>query len=229
MTRATIFLWVGGAQQGPYSRDQVMTMRKQGIVSSETLYWSEGMSDWAALERFLEPVPVAEPAGAVTAPSSVVKVYRGNQEQATSAFQNDAIQWQKRGYTPTTQTWSAGNWTGMQFFVALLLCLVCVGFLVFIYMVVVKPPGSLTVTYVFSGRADQCPSADDLAKLSEGPSEKPLSSLEMVAMGLSCFIIPPLAFLAGLYYAAKDQKQRALWLCGGSASVMLLYWVVKSS
>jgi hypothetical protein len=46
--------------------------------------------------------------------------------------------------------WSPGSWGPGAFIMALLLCWFVVGVFVLIYMVLVKPPGTLTVSYVRS-------------------------------------------------------------------------------
>jgi hypothetical protein len=56
------------------------------------------------------------------------------------------------------------------FFVALLLCFVLIGLLIFVYMAIVKPPGTLTVVYQRSAQAapspapDRAPAAPDAAE-----------------------------------------------------------------
>jgi ribosomal protein L40E len=52
-----------------------------------------------------------------------------------------------RGYFPVSQMWAPGQWSTSAFIIALLLCVTVIGILVFIYMVLVKPAGTLTVTY----------------------------------------------------------------------------------
>jgi len=79
--------------------------------------------------------------------SFVIRQYKGNQATATARFQADAIKMAERGLFPTSQSWAPGQWHPGQFIFALLLCLVVIGILVFIYMLVVKPEGTLTVTY----------------------------------------------------------------------------------
>lgn len=79
--------------------------------------------------------------------SIIVKTYKGNQAKATAAFQADAAKMAKQGYVPISQDWAQGSYGCGAFLVALLLCAVLIGILVFIYMVIVKPPGTLTVTY----------------------------------------------------------------------------------
>jgi hypothetical protein len=81
-------------------------------------------------------------------PPTIVRTYRGAQQADTaSAFRKDAAELAKYGYAPTTQSWAQGQWGCGAFLVALLLCVVLLGFLVFIYLLIVKPEGTLTVTY----------------------------------------------------------------------------------
>ena len=54
-----------------------------------------------------------------------------------------------QGYYPTSQTWAPGSYGCGAFIFALILCLVLIGFLVFVYMLIVKPDGTLTVTYSY--------------------------------------------------------------------------------
>lgn len=51
------------------------------------------------------------------------------------------------GYLPFSQTWIPGAYTTGQFIGAAFLCLVIIGILIFIYMLIIKPEGSLAVTY----------------------------------------------------------------------------------
>lgn len=83
---------------------------------------------------------------------TVVKTYKGSQEQATSEYKEDAERMAKRGYTSSSQVWTAGSYGGGSFVIALLLCFILIGILVFIYMLIVKPAGTLTVTYVLAPR-----------------------------------------------------------------------------
>jgi Uncharacterised protein family UPF0547 len=90
----------------------------------------------------------------------VVTTYRGTQEEATAAYRKDAQKMQADGYVPTSQVWAAGSYGCGAFLIALLLCVVLIGVLVFIYMLLVKPAGTLTVTYSLSDVVDpeiNCP------------------------------------------------------------------------
>jgi len=81
-------------------------------------------------------------------PSIIVRTYKGKQQSdAVAWFEADAVNLAVDGYSPTTQSWAQGQWGCGAFLVALVLCFVLVGILVFIYMLLVKPVGTLTVTY----------------------------------------------------------------------------------
>ena len=78
----------------------------------------------------------------------VVRVYRALQQQdAVAAFQSDASELADYGYRPISQSWAQGQWGAGAWIGALLLCIVLIGLLVFAYMLIVKPDGTLTVTY----------------------------------------------------------------------------------
>lgn len=77
----------------------------------------------------------------------LVKTYKGNQEQATRAFQLDAPRLAAQGYFPTAQVWGPGSWGCGAFLLALILCALVIGVVALIYMLIVKPDGTLTVTY----------------------------------------------------------------------------------
>lgn len=81
-------------------------------------------------------------------PPTVVRVYRGNQQaDAARAFQAEAVVLAKLGYTPTSQSWAQGQWGCGAFLLALILFVVLIGILIFLYLLIVKPEGTLTVTY----------------------------------------------------------------------------------
>ncbi|MBI4827847.1 MAG: hypothetical protein HY804_03415 [Nitrospinae bacterium] len=80
-------------------------------------------------------------------PKVIVKTYRGSLEKATATFQADSVVAAAQGYYPTSQAWVPGAYGCGAFLLALLLCFVLIGFVIFIYMLIVKPDGTLTVTY----------------------------------------------------------------------------------
>ena len=77
----------------------------------------------------------------------IIKTYRGSQERATALFQADAPKMAAQGYFPTSQSWAPGSYGCGSFLLALLLCFLIVGIFIFIYMLIVKPDGVLSVTY----------------------------------------------------------------------------------
>lgn len=87
--------------------------------------------------------------------TTIVKTYRGREQAATQAFRADAAALAAKGYHPTSQQYVPGSYGCGSFIVAALLCFVLIGIIVFIYMLVVKPPGVLTVTYEYRPPATQ--------------------------------------------------------------------------
>jgi hypothetical protein len=52
----TIYLHDGGVQSGPFTMFQIEQMLAIGSISQDTVYWSEGMTDWAnVLELSSQP------------------------------------------------------------------------------------------------------------------------------------------------------------------------------
>jgi hypothetical protein len=92
-------------------------------------------------------------------PPIVVRNYKGDHATALRSFQADATQLASYGYVPSTQSYAPGSYGCASFLLALLLCFLLIGFLVFIYMLIVKPPGTLTVTYQLAGSGAQHPGA----------------------------------------------------------------------
>ena len=107
-----------------------------------------------------------------TSTSVTTRRYDGSLHDATAAFQRDAANMARSDWYPTSQAYAPGSWGCGAFLVALLLCFLVIGFLVFIYMLIVKPDGSLVVTYeyrppvtpVTQGQADP---AAELARLAQ--------------------------------------------------------------
>lgn len=86
----------------------------------------------------------------LTAKNTVTKFYSGNSGNQQSAYRMylaDKEKMSSRGYRPASETWQPGSWGVGAFIVALLLCFILIGILVFIYMIIVKPAGKLVVTY----------------------------------------------------------------------------------
>ena len=94
----------------------------------------------------------ASPAQAVGTqpPATIVRTYRGSEQDAARQFQRDAAELAKSGYRPTGQTWAPGSYGCGCFLVAALLLLFVVGILILLYLIMVKPAGTLTVTYTLA-------------------------------------------------------------------------------
>lgn len=57
-----IHLLVGGEQRGPYVLDQIRSMWSSGSLTADTLWWTEGMTEWALIQALpLSSVPPAVP------------------------------------------------------------------------------------------------------------------------------------------------------------------------
>ena len=43
------YLWLNEARAGPYTSSQIRSMWSHGLITTQTLYWLEGMEDWKPL------------------------------------------------------------------------------------------------------------------------------------------------------------------------------------
>ena len=85
----------------------------------------------------------------------VVKNYVGKQARATELYKNDVLTMAKKDYTPISQNWAQGQHGCGQFLLAA--CLIPVaglGLLYFAYLIIVKPDGTLSVTYELNETSD---------------------------------------------------------------------------
>lgn len=77
----------------------------------------------------------------------LVKTYKGSESSAARKCARDAAKMAEQGYFPVSQAWAPGAYGCGSFLFALVLCLILIGIIIFVYMLIVKPPGTLTVTY----------------------------------------------------------------------------------
>jgi len=49
---ASIYLYYGGAQHGPFTASQVSQMRALGALGADTSYWQDGMAEWQTISEF---------------------------------------------------------------------------------------------------------------------------------------------------------------------------------
>ena len=97
-------------------------------------------------------------------PPTFVRTYYGTQPaEAHAKMGRDGPTLADRGYFPVSQDWSAGQWTGAETFIVIALFVAAFvliffdllfallflvpGFLLLVYMLLVKPTGTLAVTY----------------------------------------------------------------------------------
>lgn len=83
----------------------------------------------------------------MTNPQSLVRVYKGSQKEATELFQKDAAYLSGEGYAVTSQNWIEGSRGCGSFVLAAFLVLLVIGLIILVYYWMVKPDGTLTVTY----------------------------------------------------------------------------------
>src|SRR5450759_2518927 len=84
-------------------------------------------------------------------PGTIVRVYKGKQQaDTTKEFARDAEKLAKQHYYPSSQSWAQGQW-GCGAWAVAVLCILLIGFglLIIAYMLIVKPAGTLTVTYEY--------------------------------------------------------------------------------
>lgn len=123
--------------------DEAMLFEEHGYAHSSSREWVGDPPEWLLTATYTKDIVEGE-----SGPAIIVRTYQGKQQtDAVVLFQADAANLAVDGYSPTTQSWAQGQWGCGAFLVALLLCFVLVGILVFIYMLLVKPVGTLTVTY----------------------------------------------------------------------------------
>lgn len=99
-----------------------------------------------ALSRRMFASDTGVPAGDAK-PLVLVRTYRGSAESAAKTFHAQAVEMAKQGYFPISQSYTPGAYTCGEFLFALLLFVIVIGVIIFIYMLLVKPPGTLQVTY----------------------------------------------------------------------------------
>jgi len=77
----------------------------------------------------------------------LVRTYRGRPRVAQEIYAKDAQQLAKNGWVPVSERYEPGSWGCLAFLVALVLAFVLIGILIFLYLLTVKPEGTLFVTY----------------------------------------------------------------------------------
>jgi hypothetical protein len=119
------FLYLDGTQRGPYTVSQIHHMVNQGIVSSEAMFWCEGLDQWQPVTQLIVPKEEArrrrfEFRGWMLAVAAVLgflgwlawpMIREGWQEQHQVAFTPEAAYWRARGVVRD----GLGKFTAVQF------------------------------------------------------------------------------------------------------------------
>ena len=121
------------------TNEKLESIVKHGMQSNNTLAVEAALAE---LQRRSITMSYAEDAEPV-----VVKNYKGSEIGATKLYERDAMFMSKKGYYPTSQSWAQGSYGCGSFIIALILCFLIIGILIFIYMLLSKPDGTLSVTY----------------------------------------------------------------------------------
>lgn len=112
-------------------------------------WYDQGKGGWVCRScGELTTVGNVDPVASGARPPILVRTYAGKDaSQAAIAFQMDAPQMAAAGYYPVSQSWAGGSWGAGAWLLALLLLILLIGIFVIIFLLVVKPDGTLTVTY----------------------------------------------------------------------------------
>lgn len=94
----------------------------------------------------LPPVPTGP-----DRPIILARVYPGHHEAAVELFQMDAELLAHRGYFPVGQSYAEGRWRTAVVALVIVASLFVIGLPFLAYMVTVRPPGSLAVSYQLRG------------------------------------------------------------------------------
>ena len=56
-----IYVYMQGRRRGPYEKAQLEEMWKRGQIPADTLYWQEGMPQWAVIADLFAKTTIAPP------------------------------------------------------------------------------------------------------------------------------------------------------------------------
>lgn len=79
--------------------------------------------------------------------STIIRSYNAKQNVAITIYEKEAAKLALEGFEPVNQIWEDGQWGCLAFLVALFLCFGFIGIPILLYLIIVKPAGTLTVTY----------------------------------------------------------------------------------
>ena len=76
------YLFINNQQQGPYAIDQIRAMWSSGLITADTLYWQEGMSDWGSIQILLSHQQTASAPATLPAP----RITKAHYDPQTDTF-----------------------------------------------------------------------------------------------------------------------------------------------
>jgi hypothetical protein len=82
-----IYLCIQGEQCGPYEKSQIEGMRKGEQITADTLYWHEGMPEWAAISGLFVDIGSMPPPRPMMPPT--LKPERAKYQASTNTFNGD--------------------------------------------------------------------------------------------------------------------------------------------
>lgn len=97
-----------GQQYGPYSMEELQTMKAQGRIDANDLAWGEGMASWTPVSQVLESAPGAAAAPQPYTPPQQEPQYTPPQQQYTPPQQQQPYTppQQQQPYTPPQQQYT---------------------------------------------------------------------------------------------------------------------------
>jgi hypothetical protein len=128
---AMYYLWLNEAQAGPYTLQQIQSMRNAGQITPETPYWQEGDAEWKSLSNILSEIEPKKKAESVLARTAVIRPFEqtivrksGNLTGASPAPQ--ALQQPEPAQDTPEQVHSTGHptrwkWAGLLLLILLAL------------------------------------------------------------------------------------------------------------
>ncbi|MBE2180083.1 MAG: DUF4339 domain-containing protein [Chthoniobacterales bacterium] len=51
---SAIYILSGDEQQGPFAREQILTMHQSGRITSDSLFWFDGLTEWHPVSKLLQ-------------------------------------------------------------------------------------------------------------------------------------------------------------------------------
>ena len=97
---------------------------------------------------------------------TVIKEFKGSEAGARKQMDSFSRKMKKKNYHYVSDNYTEGKYGLLAFLFALLLCVVLIGIIILISMLIIKPAGTLTVTYEYQDPSEfkECPSCAEIIK-----------------------------------------------------------------